>query len=59
MTLTVPMINRTRKILWEVIGMEKGPMLKRLQNADPTIPAGLIQQSNAILLADTDAARLL
>lgn len=53
MTLTFPTINRARKILWVVTGVDKGPMLKRLQNADPTIPAGRIQQNNALLLTDT------
>jgi 6-phosphogluconolactonase len=53
MTLTLPMINRARKILWLVTGVDKGPMLKRLQKADPAIPAGRIQQTNALLLTDT------
>lgn len=53
MTLTFPMINRARKILWVVTGIDKGPMLRRLQKADPTLPAGRIDQSNALLLTDT------
>lgn len=53
MTLTFPMINRARKILWLVTGVDKGPMLRRLQKADPTVPAGRIEQANALLLTDT------
>jgi 6-phosphogluconolactonase len=55
MTLTYPIINRAHNILWVVTGAQKAPMLKRLLNADPTIPAGPICQDNAYVLAD-DAA---
>lgn len=56
MTLTYPVINRSRRILWVVTGAEKKPMVPRLLAGDPTIPAGPVAQQNAILLADTDAA---
>lgn len=52
MTLTFPIINRARKILWLVTGEEKGPMLRRLKTGDPAIPAGRVRPDNAILLAD-------
>ncbi len=52
MTLTYPMLNRSRKILWVATGAEKIDMLVRLRNADATIPAGRIRQDNALLLAD-------
>jgi 6-phosphogluconolactonase len=55
MTLTYPMLNRSRKILWLATGAEKAPMIERLKNADPTIQGGLIKQENAILLADQSA----
>jgi 6-phosphogluconolactonase len=55
MTLTFPMINRSRRILWLVTGSEKVPMLSRLRAADPTIPAGRISQSQALILADRAA----
>ena len=42
MTLTYPMINRSRNILWVVTGAEKVAMLKRLRDADASIPAGRI-----------------
>ena len=55
MTLTYPMLNRSRKILWLATGVEKAPMIARLQDADPEIPAGMIEQKNALLLADASA----
>ena len=55
MTLTYPMLNRSRKILWLATGAEKAPMIERLKHGDPTIPGGLIKQENAILLADEPA----
>ena len=56
MTLTYPMINRSRNILWVVTGAEKVPMLKRLRDADASIPAGRIRQDPALILADLAAA---
>ena len=40
MTLTYPVLNRARRVLWLVTGGDKVPMLRRLLDADPTIPAG-------------------
>jgi 6-phosphogluconolactonase len=56
MTLTYPMINRSRKILWVVTGSEKIEMLNRLLNGDQSIPAGRIRREQAIVLADKAAA---
>src|SRR5215470_10594745 len=56
LTLTYPVINRARLILWLVTGGEKVPMYKRLQAADQSIPAGRVVQNNAVLLADSAAA---
>src|SRR5262249_35622886 len=42
MTLTYPMLNRSRRILWVVTGAEKTGMLARLRDADESIPAGRI-----------------
>src|SRR5262245_20522027 len=56
LTLTYPVINRARLILWLVTGREKVPMYKRLQAADQSIPAGRVLQNNAVLLADSAAA---
>jgi len=52
MTLTYPIINRARKLLWLATGTEKAPMIARLIAGDPDIPAGEIEQANALLLTD-------
>jgi 6-phosphogluconolactonase/glucosamine-6-phosphate isomerase/deaminase len=56
MTLTYPVINRSRQILWVVTGSEKAPMLQRLLDADESIPAGRVRQDEALVLADRSAA---
>jgi 6-phosphogluconolactonase len=55
MTLTYPMLNRPRNILWMVTGADKVPMLRRLRDADVSIPAGRIRQNQALILADLAA----
>src|SRR6266853_2529899 len=40
MTLTYPIINRARRILWLVTGDEKVGAVLRLCKGDPSIPAG-------------------
>jgi 6-phosphogluconolactonase len=57
MTLTYPMINRARRILWLVTGGEKVEMLGRLRKGDPSIPAGRIRQDQAVVFADQAAAQ--
>lgn len=56
MTLTYPILNRSRKILWLVTGSEKLAMLPRLRAGDVTIPAGRISREQAVVLADRAAA---
>ncbi len=56
MTLTYPMLNRSRCILWVVTGAEKFEMLKRLRAGDVSIPAGQIRRDVAAILADGAAA---
>jgi 6-phosphogluconolactonase len=56
MTLTYPILNRARSILWIVTGEDKLAALERLREGDLTIPAGRIQQANAMVLADQAAA---
>jgi 6-phosphogluconolactonase len=56
MTLTYPVINRARHILWVVTGAEKVEMLARLRNADSSIPAGRVRSQDALVLADSAAA---
>jgi 6-phosphogluconolactonase len=56
MTLTYPMLNRARRIVWLVTGREKADMLARLQAGDESIPAGRIRRDQALVLADREAA---
>ena len=58
MTLTYPMINRARVVLWLVTGSEKAGMLARLQAGDASSPAGRVRSDHAVVLADRGAARL-
>jgi 6-phosphogluconolactonase len=59
MTLTYPMLNRSRRVLWVVTGLEKAGPLAQLRNADISIPAGRIRQEQALVLADQAAAEKL
>jgi 6-phosphogluconolactonase len=56
MTLTYPMLNRARRILWLVTGAEKAAMLARLHAGDRSIPAGRVGSNRALILADAAAA---
>ena len=56
MTLTYPVINRARKVLWLVTGGEKADMLGRLRAGDPAIPAGHVRSDRSVVLADRAAA---
>ena len=57
MTLTYPLINRARRVLWLATGAEKAGMLARLQAGDVSIPAGRVNRDRAVILADRAAAR--
>jgi len=56
MTLTYPILNRSRRVLWLVTGSEKADMLVRLAEGDSTIPAGRVSRDQALVLADRAAA---
>ncbi|MBK9088185.1 MAG: 6-phosphogluconolactonase [Holophagales bacterium] len=56
MTLTYPVLDRARKVLWLVTGEDKAAMLPRLLAADLSIPAGRVQQARALVLADRAAS---
>jgi 6-phosphogluconolactonase len=56
MTLTYPMLNRSRRVLWLVTGGDKVDALKRLRSGDTSIPAGRISRDRALVLADLAAA---
>jgi 6-phosphogluconolactonase len=55
-SLTFPVLNRARQVLWLVTGADKAAALTRLREGDQTIPAGRIQRDNATLIADRAAA---
>jgi len=59
LTLTYPLLNRARTILWLVTGSDKAPALARLAAGDTGQPAGRIRRDGAIIVADAAAARLL
>ena len=59
MTLTFPIINRSRRVLWLVTGGEKAGTLVRLRDGDPSIPASRVRQDRALVLADRAAAERL
>lgn len=56
MTLTFPIINRCRRILWVVTGSDKQQMLNRLVAGDESIPAGRVRREQSMVLADNAAA---
>jgi 6-phosphogluconolactonase len=56
MTLTYPVLNRARAVLFVVTGEEKADALLRLSRRDPTIPAGRIENPSVTVLADKAAA---
>jgi 6-phosphogluconolactonase len=57
LTLTYPMLDRARGLLWVVTGAAKGPALARLRRGDEGIPAGRVDRSRARLLCDEAADR--
>jgi 6-phosphogluconolactonase len=56
MTLTYPILNRARRVLWVVTGDEKAGMVNRLLDGDRSTPAGRIRSDRALLVADCAAA---
>jgi 6-phosphogluconolactonase len=56
MTLTVPIINRSRLVLWLVTGGEKAEALVRLRDGDRSIPGSRVRRNDALVLADRAAA---
>ena len=56
MTLTYPVLDWARHVLWLVTGADKAPVLPRLLAGDPAIPAGRVRSEHALALADRAAA---
>jgi 6-phosphogluconolactonase len=57
MTLTYPILSRSRRILWMVTGSDKAGMLVRLRDDDLSIPAGRVRRDHALVFADRAAAQ--
>jgi 6-phosphogluconolactonase len=56
MTLTFPIINRSRLVLWLVTGGDKAQTLVRLRDGDRSIPGSRVLRERALVLADRAAA---
>ena len=56
MTLTYPIINRARRVLWLVTGKDKAEIVGRLRDGDTSIPSGRIEKEHALMIADRLAA---
>ena len=59
MTLTIPALNRARRILWLVTGADKADAVVGLADGDPALPGSRIRRESALLLVDRAAAALL
>ncbi|MDZ4865317.1 MAG: 6-phosphogluconolactonase [Gemmatimonadota bacterium] len=55
LTLTVPLLDRARQIIWVVTGASKAPVLEALRRGDRRIPAGRVRSDNAVILSDAAA----
>jgi 6-phosphogluconolactonase len=56
MTLTYPVLDHARCVLWLVAGAEKVDALRKLTRNDQTIPAGRVRRQGTIVVADRAAA---
>ncbi|MBY0279814.1 6-phosphogluconolactonase [Candidatus Binatia bacterium] len=56
MTLTYPVLDRAREILWLIDGAAKADMLPRVRKGDTAIPAGRVRNPNAVAIVDREAA---
>lgn len=56
MTITYPILNRARQILWVITGADKVEALAKLKRGDVSIPAGRVTNANMLVLADGAAA---
>ena len=55
LSMTRPILERARLALWLVRGSTKARSLRLLLIGDPSIPAGLLQPSRSIVVADSPA----
>lgn len=57
MTMTYPVLDRARQILWIAVGETKASPLQMLRDRDAAIPASRISAANQLAIVDTAAAR--
>jgi 6-phosphogluconolactonase/glucosamine-6-phosphate isomerase/deaminase len=56
MTLTYPALAKASRLLWIVTGEEKREPLGKLLDRDPSIPAGRVEFTDSLIVADEAAA---
>lgn len=56
LTLTFPVLDNARRVLWVVTGADKREMLRRLREGDAAIPAGRVAPDAAVVMVDRAAA---
>lgn len=55
-TVTLPVLDRARRILWIVTGADKADALARLLARDPSIPASLVAAPDQLAIVDRSAS---
>lgn len=55
MSMTLPVINRARKIIWLSTGAARADICRKLVAGDATIPAGRVKNEGIVLLVDADS----
>ncbi|MDP9330204.1 MAG: 6-phosphogluconolactonase [Actinomycetota bacterium] len=55
MTLTYPVLDRAKRVLWIVDGATKADALAKLLSRDPTIPASRVASPDQLAIVDTAA----
>jgi 6-phosphogluconolactonase len=56
LTLTLPVLNRARRVVWFAVGSARRAALSRLFDGDPAIPASLVQRDRAACFTDREAS---
>jgi 6-phosphogluconolactonase len=56
MTLTYPVLDRARELVWLVTGAEKAEALRLLLAEDRSIPAGRVRNGRSVVVTDRAAA---
>jgi 6-phosphogluconolactonase len=57
MTLTYPVLNRARNVIWFVTGEDKAGVVADLYAGGAPFPAGRVARHRAVLVADEPAAK--